>query len=151
MKKFYVLATLFIVSLSNSFSQTSDYVTWSFISKKKQGNTYEVTVTATIAKPWHIYSQNTGVGGPLPTTFKFNPNPLVTVEGKVKETGKLVKVYDKNFKTDVLFYGDKVVFTQIVKTKAAIKTNITGTISYMLCDDEKCLAPTKKTFDIKLQ
>lgn len=151
MRKFYGLAALLLASLTNSFAQTTEYVNWSFASKKKQGNAYEITITATIAKPWHIYSQNTGEGGPLPTTFKFNTNPLVTIEGKAKETGKLVKVYDKNFKTDVLFYGDKVVFTQLVKTKAAVKTNLTGTISYMLCDDEKCLAPTKKTFDIKLQ
>ena len=40
---------------------------------------YEVTLTATLPKPWHIYSQHTGDGGPIPTKVKFTKNPLVTL------------------------------------------------------------------------
>lgn len=42
-------------------------------------------------------------------------------------------------------------YTQLVKVKAGVKTNIAGNISYMVCDDEQCLPPSKKQFDIKLQ
>lgn len=148
------LYTLIIALFAFGFGMTqtaSNPITWSFTAKKKSTNTYELIATATVVKPWHIYSQNTRDGGPLPTKFTFNNNPLVTLVGKTNETGKLDKVYDKNFKIDVLYYSNNVVFTQIVKVKTGLKTNITGNVNYMLCDDEKCLAPTKKTFDIKLQ
>lgn len=149
MKKVYTLLLSFFV-VAATFAQATN-ITWTFVSKKKSADTYEIVVTANVAKPWHIYSQNTGDGGPLPTKFTFNANPLVTIVGKTAEKGKLVKTHDKNFNTNVLFYSNTVTFTQTVKVKAGVKTNLTGNVNYMLCDDEKCLAPTKKTFDIKLQ
>ena len=104
-----------------------------------------------VDEPWHIYSQNTGKGGPIPTNIVFKTNPLVTKTGTVKEVGKLEKVFDKNFKTDVLFYSEKVSFIQTVKVKNGIKTSLSGTVEYMVCDDSQCLPPVKKSFDLKLQ
>jgi len=148
MKKLVFIALL-LVGITALHAQVQNPVQWKFEAKKK-GAGYEIVMTATLEKPWHIYSQNTGKNGPVPTNITFKKNPLVTLSGKVIETGKLEKVYDKNFSTDVLFYSGKVVFTQIVKVKAGVKTNVSGTVEYMVCDDEQCLPPTKKTFDIKL-
>lgn len=143
-----LLLTAGIVSAS---AQMKNPVSWDYQAVKKSADTYEIVLTATVEHPWHIYSQNTGKGGPIPTAVTFKPNPLVTKNGKVKENGKLEKVFDKNFKTDVLYYSDKVQFVQLVKVKAGIKTNLSGTVEYMVCDDSQCLPPTKKTFDLKLQ
>ncbi len=144
-----ILATLFSIGLINLNAQVQNPVSWKY-EAEKVGATYHVIITASIDNHWHIYSQNTGKNGPVPTTITFKNNPLITLVGKVKEAGKLEKIYDKNFQTDVLFYSNKVVFAQAIKVKAGIKTNISGTVEYMVCDDEKCLPPTKKTFDIKL-
>lgn len=148
MKKilFTILFSVGVLALS---AQVQNPVSWKYEAKKK-GTAYEVVITATIEKPWHIYSQNTGKNGPVPTNIIFKTNPLISLDGKVKETGKLEKIYDKNFQTDVLFYSNSVIFTQTIKVKGPVKTNISGTVEYMVCDDEKCLPPTKKTFDIKL-
>lgn len=140
---------LLLIGFSALQAQVQNPVSWKYEAKKK-GADYEIIITATVDKPWHIYSQKTGKNGPVPTSITFKKNPLVTISGNVKETGKLEKVYDKNFSTDVLFYSSKVVFTQLVKVKTGVKTNISGTVEYMVCDDEQCLPPTKKTFDIKL-
>lgn len=148
MKKILFNALL-LVCITTLHSQVQNPVSWKYEAKKK-GADYEIVITATVEKPWHIYSQNTGKNGPVPTSITFKKNPLVTISGKVNETGKLEKVYDKNFSTDVLFYSNKVVFTQLVKVKAGVKTNVSGTVEYMVCDDEQCLPPSKKTFDIKL-
>ncbi len=148
MKKI-ILTTLFSIGLVALNAQVQNPVKWKY-EAKKVGSTYNVIITATVDNHWHIYSQNTGKNGPVPTTITFKTNPLVTLVGKVKEAGKLEKIYDKNFQTDVLFYSNKVVFIQTIKVKAGIKTNISGIVEYMVCDDEKCLPPTKKTFDIKL-
>jgi hypothetical protein len=148
MKKLLFTALLF-VGFTTLQAQVQNPVSWKYEAKKKGAN-YEIVITATVDKPWHIYSQNTGKNGPIPTSITFKKNPLVAISGKVVETGKLEKVYDKNFSTDVLFYSNKVVYTQLVKVKAGVKTNVSGTVEYMVCDDEQCLPPTKKTFDIKL-
>lgn len=148
MKKILV-TILFSVGILALQAQVQNPVSWKYGAKKK-GTTYEVVIAATIEKPWHIYSQNTGKNGPVPTNITFKSNPLINLIGKVKEVGKLEKIYDKNFQTDVLFYSNSVIFTQIIKVKSGVKTNISGTVEYMVCDDEKCLPPTKKTFDIKL-
>ncbi len=134
-----------------AFSQMKNPVSWNYEAKKKSAGTYELILTATVEHPWHIYSQNTGKGGPVPTTISFKANPLVTKTGTVKEQGKLEKVFDKNFNTNVLYYSEKVVFIQTVKVKGNIKTSVSGTVEYMVCDESQCLPPVKKSFDLKLQ
>ena len=146
-----VFVFAFLVAVVSSFGQTQNPVNWTAEAKKKTADTYEVVFTADIENPWHLYSQNTGKGGPIPTKLSFKTNPLITVTGKAKEIGKLEKTYDKNFKTDVLFFSDKVQFVQVVKVKGGAKTNVGVTVEYMVCDDSQCLPPTKKTFDLKLQ
>lgn len=147
MKK--IIFSLFLTVLAGVvFGQ--DPVSWSYEAKKKSADTYEIVITAEVDAPWHLYSQNTGKGGPIPTTIKFKTNPLVSVTGKVNEVGKLEKTYDKNFKTNVLYYSEKVQFVQTVKLKGKVKTNVSGTVEYMVCDDSQCLPPTKKNFDLKL-
>lgn len=150
MKK--ILITLcFTVVTSLAIGQIKNPVSWNYEAKKKSADTYEVVITADVERPWHLYSQKTGKGGPIPTSIRIKPNPLVKVLGPAKEIGKLEKTFDENFKTNVLYFSDKVQFVQTVKVKGGIKTNISGTVEYMVCDDSKCLPPVKKSFDLKLQ
>lgn len=145
------LGFLSMMFVTFSFAQKQNPVSWNYEAVKKSADTYEIVLTASVEHPWHIYSQNTGKGGPIPTAVVFKPNPLVTKTGKVKELGKLEKVFDKNFNTDVLYFSDKVKFVQLVKVKGGIKTNLSGTVEYMVCDESQCLPPVKKSFDLKLQ
>ncbi len=127
-------------------------VTWSYKTKKIASNKYELNITATPPAGWHIYSQNTPDGGPLPTTFTINKNPLVTVTAaKPKENGKLVTYFDKNFKTVVKYFEGKVNYTQTVTIKGKAKTNITGQIESMICNDKTCMPPSVEKFTIALQ
>lgn len=135
---------LFTYAQSSPVSFTSSAV-------KKGTGVYEITITAKVPSPWHIYSQNTPEGGPSPTTIEFSKNPLVTPVGKTREVGSLKKVYDKNFKTNVLYFDGDVKFVQLVKVKGNAKTTINANIDYMVCDDHKCLPPTTKTVAVKLQ
>ena len=141
-----VILVLFVFS---AMAQIKDPVKWTAASRKK-ANGYEVVITATLPKMWHIYSQHTGEGGPVATNFKFAKNPLLTLDGGVKEVGKLKENYDKLFDTQVKYYGDKVDFVQAVKVRGNVKTNVNVTVEYMTCDDSKCLPPAKKTFNVSL-
>ena len=151
MKKIITLLLAFNLGFLGFINaQPKDPATWTYEAKKKTDNTYDLVVTVTLPKPWHIYSQNTGNGGPIATSINFNSNPLIIKQGKVVETGKLIKTYDENFKTNVLYYSDKVVFTQSIKLKTKAKTVVAGKLEYMLCNDEMCLPPKKIAFTIKL-
>ena len=149
MQKILFFLTCIFLSVA-AFAQIKDPVKWSTASKKK-GDNYEVVLTATLPKPWHIYSQKTGDGGPLPTKLTFTKNPLLNLIGNVKEEGKMKQQYDKLFDTNVKYYGDKVDFVQTVKVKNNLKTNVGVTVEYMTCDDHQCLPPTKKTFNVALK
>lgn len=149
MKKI-IIVLIAAISTLNVFAQPKNPVSWKFESKKKSDAVYELIITATVPQPWHIYSQFTGKG-PVPTKFTFKPNPLVTIEGKAKEVGKLEKVFDTNFKSEVLYFSNSVQFVQTVKLKVKAKTSISGDVEFMVCNDEQCLPPIKKPFEIKLQ
>lgn len=148
MRKFLIVAIALISSLGLA-AQIKDPVKWTATSRKTSTG-HEVVLTASLPKAWHIYSQTTGEGGPVPTKFKFTRNPLVTLEGGVKESGKLKEEYDKLFDTKVRYFADKVDFVQVVKVRGNVKTNLNVTVEYMTCDDTQCLPPTKKTFVVSL-
>ena len=148
MKKIFT-AILLLVLLNTANAQQK--VSWNFVAKKLMGNTYELHITATPPLGWHIYSQKTPDGGPIPTEFKFTNNALVNIEtSKPKEVGKLVTYFDKNFKVDVKYFEGKVEFVKNVTVKGKIKTNISGTVESMICNDRTCMPPTMEKFNISL-
>jgi len=137
--------------LSLAVGAQSQKVTWSFTAKKLAGNSYELHLTATPPVGWHIYSQLTPDGGPIPTAFKFTTNALLTVtDTKPKEVAKMVSYFDKNFKVDVKYFEGKVDFVKTIKVKGKIKTNISGSVESMICNDRTCMPPTTEKFNIAL-
>ncbi len=150
MKKIlFTLALVFTTAVL--FAQIQNPVQWSYAVVKKTATSYQVNITATLPRPWHIYSQTTSNGGPIPTTVAFNKNPLATLTGKIQELGALKVVHDASFGVDVKYFYDKVEFVQMVTLKAPVKTNLSGTVEYMVCNDSQCLPPTKVPFEVKLQ
>lgn len=150
MKKIITLLSVIWIT-TTAAAQIQDPVDWSYSVKKVSADTYTFTATANIEGNWHIYSQTTGKGGPVPTKINFNKNPLITIVGATKETGQVKQVYDELFKTTVRFIGETATYTQTIKVRGGVKTNISGFVAYMVCDDRQCLPPSKKTFDLKLQ
>lgn len=146
-----ILFLFFLLKVFNAWSQPLIPVEFTFSAKKISVNTYEVHITATLENNWHTYSQTTPSGGPVPTVIMFVKNPLVELVGKPKEIGKLEQHYEKIFWVDVKQFSDKVDFVQTVKIKKPIKTNISGTIEFMVCNDKECLPPTTNKFSIALQ
>ena len=126
-------------------------VNWSFSSKKIADKTYEVHLTATMAAGWHLYSQVQPEDAiAMPTGFKINSNPLLSLEGTIRELGKMEKFHDKKLEVSANQYSGKVDFVQVVKLKANAKTNLTGSVEYQTCDDKKCLPPKTVNFTVPL-
>ena len=149
MKK-WLLALVFTGLASLAQAQLNP-ITWTFTAKKISDNTYELQMKATIQTNWHLYSQSQPDDAvAMPTTFVLNPNPLFTLDGKIKEVGKMEKYTDKVLKVSANQYSNSVTFTQLIKLKGKAKTSVTGTVEYQTCDDQKCLPPKKVNFKVVL-
>jgi hypothetical protein len=142
-----LLALLFATSV---FGQSNKQVQWNFSSKKISDNTYEIHMTATVSGDWHLYAQNVGVDGPVPTSFSFNKNPLLVLDNKIKEVGTLVKKKEEVWGGVVNYYLNKVNFIQVVKLKGNIKTNVAGKVEFMVCNESQCLPPSTVDFKVNV-
>jgi Disulphide bond corrector protein DsbC len=127
-------------------------VSWSFSSKKVSDKTFEIHLTANIQSGWHLYSQNQPDDAiAIPTTVKINNNPLLKLDGKIKEVGSMEKYKDKVLGISAHQYSNKVDFVQMVKMKSNAKTNVSGSVEFQTCDDKKCLPPKTINFNIALK
>jgi thiol:disulfide interchange protein DsbD len=151
MKKILFAFCLFF-SANILFAQIQNPVLWSASSKKINDKTYEIHLTASIGEGWHIYSQTTPEGGPIPTSITFTKNPLVTLDGDAKEVGKLEQHNEPLFGgIDVKQFSDKVDFVQVVKLKSPVKTSVSVAVEFMVCNDKECLPPSTKKFSVALK
>ena len=145
-----VLSFSLIMAVFAAMAQSNKEVKWAFSAKKLSDKTYEVHLTANINGDWHLYAQNVGVDGPVPTTFTFTKNPLLSLDGKVKELGKVIKKKEEVWGGVVNYYENTVDFVQIVKIKGSAKTNLAGKVEFMVCNDSKCLPPAEIPFSINV-
>jgi thiol:disulfide interchange protein DsbD len=145
------LVFVFILISQVCFSQIQEPVKWNFSVKKINATTYELHLTATIDNHWHLYSQSTPDGGPVATVVSFTKNPLVTLDGTVKELGKLEQRHEPLFGVDVKQFSNKVDFMQLIKLKAPVKTNISGSVEFMVCNDSQCLPPSSRKFSLPIK
>ena len=150
MKKILALAVSLVV-LNAVNAQVKNPVQWAFTTKKINATTYEVHLTANIESGWHVYSQTTPEGGPVPTSIEFAKNPLLSIDGSATEVGKLEQHHEPLFGVDVKQFSNKVDFVQTVKLKGKAKTALNGSIEFMTCNDRECLPPKTQKFSIALK
>jgi thiol:disulfide interchange protein DsbD len=131
-----------------AMAQSSKQVSWTYSAKKIADKTYEVHMIATIGGDFHLYAQDAGGDGPIPTTFTFSKSPLFTLDGVVKEKGQVVKKFESAWNHDVRYYERTVEFVQVVKLKSNVKTSLAGKVEFMVCNDHECLPPAD--VDIKV-
>ncbi len=148
MKKSVFFSVLMLLTAS-IFAQSNKKVDWTFTSKKIDNKTYEVKMIANIKGNYHIYAQNAGEG-PVSTSFAFNRNPLLTLEGQPKEIGKVKKVYEEAFSSEVKYYEKSVEFVQLVKVKGSAKSKLAGKVEFMVCNDTECLPPATVDFTVNI-
>jgi thiol:disulfide interchange protein DsbD len=136
-----LILSLIILFSFNVYSQILDPVKWSTSVEKVSETEYKLITKAVIDPGWHLYSQNVPDGGPIPTKFTFNKGETFTLKGKTKE-GKGKTVHDKIFNLKIKYFSLHTSFEQLVTVKENTK-QLSGTVYFMVCDDERCLAPTE--------
>jgi Thiol:disulfide interchange protein DsbD, N-terminal len=147
MKKTILLA-LIVLSGTLAIAQSSKQVSWVYSAKKVADKTYEIHMTATIGGDYHLYAQDAGGDGPIPTTFNFTKSPLFALDGAVKEKGQIVKKFESAWNHNVNYYEKTVDFVQVIKLKSNAKTTLAGKVEFMVCNDKECLPPAD--VDIKV-
>ena len=153
MKSILVFLTLCFIGRSpETYAQSP--VKWevSYLDSKTNtlGDSSSIVImfNAHISDGWHLYATKLENNeGPIPTEFVFeNKTGNYVLDGEIQEQQSISK-YDPNFDMKVNYFEKKTVFTQSVKL-VKNNTEISGYISYMVCDDEKCLPPTDEPFKL---
>lgn len=148
MKNIIFLLT-FILSV-NTFAQILEPVRWEFESQKISDSEFELIFTANIDEYWAVYSQFIDDGGPIPTEFTFEENEtFILVEGVIESDENKETKIDLVFDMVLSKFYNKAVFKQKVKTTGNDAV-INGSLMFMTCDDERCLAPTDVSFQFNL-
>ncbi|HEY9194663.1 MAG TPA: protein-disulfide reductase DsbD N-terminal domain-containing protein [Mucilaginibacter sp.] len=131
------------------YAQIETPVKWAYAAKKLNAKEAVVYLKATIQPGWHIYSLNVPDGGPIKTSFEFAKSKDYAPVGNTTEPTPISK-FEKAFSMNVTYFEKEVVFSQKVALKAAGATKVTGKLTYMTCNDKKCLPPEDVDFTIPL-
>jgi thiol:disulfide interchange protein DsbD len=148
MKHFFFLLFFGLV-FQNSYGQL-DPVVWSFSVQQTGQKEYVLKLTASIEKGWYVYSQFLESDeGPVATTFVFDVGEEMKLIGKTEESGTRHEGFDSLFNMNIIKYSGKPVFSQKVEGNKG--NTVKGTVTFMTCDDEKCLPPKDIDFVIALK
>ena len=142
MKKHLLLGLLvFFCSLGNA--QILDPVKWTTKIEQKSATNFIITFNATIENEWHVYSQFTPDGGPLPLEVNFkNQKGNYTLVGKAKES-KTRTAYNDIFEVNETFFEKKAQITQEISlVNKGVKT-IEVELNFQACK-EVCINLEKK-------
>ena len=150
-----ILSLTFVAAqdYNNSEQEFLDPVKWEVSIENESGNRYNILMTATIDEGWHLYSQiqfGEEFEGPIRTEFAYNASDSTyTLAGPTQEPD-LKPVFDPVFELDVIYFGDQVTFIQPIDVVNPEGLKIVAEVYYSVCDDEKCLPPDTKTFELDL-
>ena len=135
MKKILTFLAVSWFFVNGTFAQGAlSPVKWTF-SVEEKGNEATLIFKANIEEGWHIYSQFTPDGGPLPTVFTFEEKGCYKLEGKVSEP-RPHEEFDSTFGVKVLTIDGQPAFTQKIKLTEGpciIKGRIDGQVCKEVC------------------
>ena len=140
MRNLLTALVLFVTSLG--FSQVQDPVKWKTSIEKISDTEYQLKFDATIEGEWHMYSQFTPEGGPLPLEFIYNnAQGNYEPQGKAKES-EYTKKFNDIFGVDEYYFAKEAHFTHNIKITNPEVKNIQVELSYQACI-EMCIQQNK--------
>ncbi|MFN5441226.1 MAG: protein-disulfide reductase DsbD domain-containing protein [Flavobacteriia bacterium] len=136
---------IFISFLSTSaFSQ--EKIQWSFDFVPYPAS---LQISAKIENGWHLYALDLDPSiGPVPTQIVLEKNKAVQVLNAFEANTKAKQSYDPNFGAEVSYFENSFEARNRIKVKKP--TTVKGELTYMLCDDKRCLPPQTVPFEIKV-
>ena len=143
---------LFIALLlsTTATAQVLNPVKWETEYRAISDTEFDLIFKAKIDPKWAVYSQHLEDDGPIPTTFEYDPGDHFEKVGECLETGEKYEGFDPIFDMNVIKYKKHAEFTQRVKV-SDLSQKITGYLTFMTCDDTRCLPPTDVDFSFSLE
>ena len=150
--KGFILLLVSYILISSVSAQIEDPVKWKWQAYDLGNSEYELVFTSDIEEHWHTYSQYLSSNdGPLPTWFSFNESEgWAKVDSVLECSNQTITEYDPNFDMELAFFEGTVNWWQKIKLNSDTVTNIKGFLSFMVCDESKCLPPKDIDFDFDL-
>ncbi len=147
MKKIILILITFF-AFANANSQIINSVKWTSKSEKISETEFNLIVSGKIDESWHVYSQFTPDGGPLPMELKFiDQNGNFELLGKATES-PYKKAFNDVFEVEEYYFEKSVTITQKVKIINPKTDKIKLVLDYQVCK-ESCINDKKTfTFDI---
>ena len=141
MKKIFFLLLGFL-AFFNANAQLIAPVKWKTTTEKLNDTEFNLVFEGTIDNGWHVYSQFTPDGGPLPLLLDFkNQKGQYTLIGTTSES-KTKRAFNDVFGVDEIYFEKKVVLKQKVKITGKSVSKIDVNVSYQVCE-EKCINEDK--------
>ena len=109
-------------------------VAWSTSVEQIGDGQYRIDFKASVDEGWHLYDLGPYEGGPLATTFIFDPIVGYELEGSVVPNRESVRQMDEIFEMEIGHYDGEVVFSQVVNAPegAVVKC----TVEWQACSDQ---------------
>ncbi len=141
------LLQLFVCfSLLSTWAFSQEKIQWSFDYAPYPAS---IQVQAKIESDWHLYALDLNPSiGPVPTQIVLEKNKAVQVFKDFEASTKAKQSFDPNFGAEVTYFENTFEASNRIKVKKP--TTVKGELTYMLCDDKRCLPPQTIPFEIKV-
>src|SRR6218665_730549 len=142
MKKIFFLLFAFF-GFVQMHAQMLDPVKWTTRIEKISATEFNLVFEGIIDDEWHVYSQFTPDGGPLPMEVVFkNAKENFELIGKATESATK-RAYSDIFEVDEVFFVKKAIVKQKIKIFNPSITTIDAVLDYQVCK-ESCINQSKK-------
>lgn len=147
-----VVLFLSILSFANAGAAVPSNVNWTTSVEQLSENEGVIRWHAEIKDGWHIYglkmpSLDTSV--PPPTSFDIDSIEGLQLIGEVEASETIENHYDDVLKLNLPWVSGNVTFSQKFKTEPDVTgVTISGTIHYMVCNNESCTPPAHIDFSV---
>lgn len=130
-----VLTFVAVVAALVAVAQPHVPVRWKSSVEALGDNLYRVEFKATPDMGWHLYDLGPYEGGPMATTFTFEPAANYELVGEVSVDREAIREYNDIFGMEIGYYAAPVTFSQEVKSTGA---EIAVMVDWMACNDQNC-------------
>ena len=147
-KSIFVTLVVALTSLSVAAQpQMLEPVSWSTSVEEIGQGEYRVDFKASVGEGWHMYDLGPYEGGPVATSFTFDPIDGYELVGGVSANRESTREMNEIFGMEIGHYEGEVVFSQVVKAPAGATLQVLA--DWMACNDENCVTGDKD-FSIKV-
>lgn len=139
---FLAVGSLIAVSAA---AQVLQPVTWDYAIEPTGDGVFELRASCAIEDGWHVYanvvSDDPDFIGPFPTELIFGEGAPAELVGSLTEGGERITHFDPQFEADLNYFEGKASWIQAFRPTGTGAYDVSVSLNYMACDEEKCIFP----------